>query len=57
MNTTSDNKVVLSNNDTITKVSILFENFIKYLHKYKQIKTISYGLFFKQNVWGIDYNM
>jgi hypothetical protein len=45
MNKTSDDKVVLSNNDTITKVSILFEDFIKYLHKYKQIKTISYGFF------------
>jgi hypothetical protein len=45
MNITSDKKVVLSNNDTITKVSILFEDFITYLLKYKQIKTISYGFF------------
>jgi hypothetical protein len=45
MNKTSDNKVVLSNNNTITKVSILFEDFITYLHKYKQTKTISYGFF------------
>jgi hypothetical protein len=45
MNKTSHNEVVLSNNGTITKVSILFEDFIKYLHKYKQIKAISYGFF------------
>jgi hypothetical protein len=50
MNKTSDNKVVLSNNGTITKVSILFEDFITYLHKYKQIKTTSYGFILNKNV-------
>ncbi|BAO49552.1 late transcription factor VLTF-3 [Alphaentomopoxvirus acuprea] len=44
MNMSKGDNIIL-NNDDISKIYIMFDDFIKYLYKCKQIRTIDYGFY------------